>query len=497
MTMKGLLGILMTVLLANALTVWARDVVVRDGNREWRFAEVNGTSRLPLEFMRTGVDLGRKEEVTLPTYWIAEKLVTEREFAEMMRRPVRPGRDADGPATDIEWADAEAFCRRFTKKFASRLPDNTVASLPTMIEWAHAVLVLEDRVDLAGETGTFLFTGSQTGGYLHTLWRDVLSVGKDQKASETFAMRHAEMSKRGHMDGVGIRLVLVDATQEMQGFHPLVTRGVVALQHGEYEAAESYLETALAQRDLSAEARKQAREALDVARAPHDDDLEDWSGLVAVSFAFAAGQGFETEPYASGWQKRSYRQMKDKSIALAYRTSGIDGGWLPIRDLPRELRADQAADVSNVVQVVVCDFTGDGKKDLVVERFGAAGSFGFWYDFYARQTNGVYTHVHALQTAGLCVLPRKSDGGCGFLTVEKCANPVLMVSLLSWSQEKMASVPVHGRPFCMLDAQSDRLYPAAPFIGGGLGLGWRILEERGHWYRPLYWPWKPGRAMAR
>lgn len=35
-----------------AVAGWAEDVVVRDGKREWRFAEVNGTSRLPFEYMR-------------------------------------------------------------------------------------------------------------------------------------------------------------------------------------------------------------------------------------------------------------------------------------------------------------------------------------------------------------------------------------------------------------------------------------------------------------
>ncbi len=89
-------------------------------------------------------------------------------------------------------------------------------------------------------------------------------------------------------------------------------------------------------------------------------------------------------------------------------------------------------------------------------------------------------------------MPKKNGRGCGFLTVDKIENPVLSTRLLEYRDGKMIGTEAHAKPFYMLDAQGDRLYLAAPFIGAGYGVGWRILEGRGTWYRPLFWPWKAG-----
>ena len=57
----------------------------------WRFVSVEGTSQLPLEFMRTGENREKREPVTIDRYWIAEKMVTEGEFAAVTGRKVRDG----------------------------------------------------------------------------------------------------------------------------------------------------------------------------------------------------------------------------------------------------------------------------------------------------------------------------------------------------------------------------------------------------------------------
>lgn len=149
-------------------------------------------------------------------------------------------------------------------------------------------------------------------------------------------------------------------------------------------------------------------------------------------------------------------------------------------------------ETNTLVQVLKCDFTGDGRADMVVEQFDAAGSYGYGHNFYGQLPNGSYTNVYALQTVGLCALPKKDGKGCGFLTVDKVENPVLATRLLEYRNGKMESVNANDKPFFMLDAQAEQLYLAAPFIGAGYGLGWRILEGRGVWYRPLFWPWKAG-----
>ena len=498
--MKSVNGILthfawMAVLMASAVRpALGAPVVLEGGGRSLRFVEVDGASRLPLDFMWSGVNEEKMDIVAFPRYWIADEMVSEGEFAAVMERPVRPGFGPGDPATGIEWAEAMEYCNRLNGRFARQLPPNALVSIPSMLEWAHAVRVLEGKVELGGDAGTFLYTGSSKGGFLHTYWRgaDILTrgVGADPKAR--IAWRLGVTPKRRRMQKVGLRPVIVDVTQTMQGMHPVVTRGIVALQHGFFDEATRLLELAKRKGRLDRDGMDRVNEALAYARSEHKEELEDWSGLVALSMSFAASNGYETEPYASGWQLRGYEQMADKACVAAYRKARIDGGWLPISDLPREIRAELSAEKTNRVQVVACDFSGDGKQDLVIERYGAVGSYGYWYDFYLRQPSGVYTNVYGLQTVGLCVLPRKNGRGCGFLSVGKLSNPVLSVSLLSYDGESFRSVDASSRPFSMLDAEEDRLYVAAPFIGAGQGLGWSILEERGIWYRPLYWPWKPG-----
>lgn len=87
---------------------------------------------------------------------------------------------------------------------------------------------------------------------------------------------------------------------------------------------------------------------------------------------------------------------------------------------------------NTLVQVLKCDFTGDGRADMVVELFDAVGSAGYWYNFYSQLPNGSYTNAYEQQTVGLCVLPKKEGKGCGFLTVDKIKNPVLSTRLLEY-----------------------------------------------------------------
>ena len=76
------------------------------------------------------------EPVSFPRFWIAGKMVTERDFAVVMGREIRKERNPDQPVTDIEWSEALAYCERFTAKYAAQLPKNTIVSIPTLFEWA-------------------------------------------------------------------------------------------------------------------------------------------------------------------------------------------------------------------------------------------------------------------------------------------------------------------------------------------------------------------------
>ena len=118
-TMKiAMLGIVAMAVVAG----WAEDVIVRDGEREWRFAEVNGTSRLPFEYMRTGKNEQKLEDVKFPRFWIARTMVTEDDFATFFGRKMHAVRKGADPVTEIEWDEARAFSEWFTRKYRSQFP---------------------------------------------------------------------------------------------------------------------------------------------------------------------------------------------------------------------------------------------------------------------------------------------------------------------------------------------------------------------------------------
>ena len=120
--------------------------------------------------------------------------------------------------------------------------------------------------------------------------------------------------------------------------------------------------------------------------------------------------------------------MEYAPIAKAYENAGVFGEWVHIGDLPYEVQLDQLVGGTNfmivmvreslesanvpissntLVQVLRCDFTGDGRSDMVVEQFGNVGSDGYWYGFYMQQPDGVYTNIYEVQTVGLCAFPKK------------------------------------------------------------------------------------------
>lgn len=172
-----------------------------------RFVPVSGTSQLPLEFMHTGKDRDKTEAVTIDQYWIADAMVTEGCFAYVMGRSVRDGRTPNQLLSDIEWEDALSFCDKLSKWYAHMYeePDDFVVSMPTMIEWAHAVKVLGDKENLDGEIGSFVFTGSQGGGFLAT--SD--TAAKKRSVDFDLATNFSTVPQHARLPNVGLRLVLI------------------------------------------------------------------------------------------------------------------------------------------------------------------------------------------------------------------------------------------------------------------------------------------------
>ncbi|MGN0854377.1 MAG: hypothetical protein ACI4R9_02520 [Kiritimatiellia bacterium] len=502
-------------------------LVLKADGRECRFVAVEGTSRLPLDYMRTGdeADKTKLVSVTMPKFWIAEKNVTEGEFALLMGRKVRDGRNAEQPLADIEWEDALQYCEKFTSKHSANLPKNTFASMPMMLEWAHAVKVMDGKVDLTGTAGTFLFTMNQFAGVLVTSG----TFEPQQKADFDLAVDFRILPKRASRSFIGLRMVLVswDGGRLVAGNNLvdncIVSRGAILTTYGLWEIAERHLKQTLTKGILSPDDKLRAEGMLEFIGREHQYDFEDWSGLVARAAAFAEQMGYAARPYSDSWQWLEYDGgMERPELASEYGKAGIVGKWMKIGDLPEPIKADQhigkegyiliyrdgedesfnysyvVAD-SNLVQVVKCDFTGDGKDDLVVEEFLVVGSGGYCYYFYEATEDGGFRKIgdgDSVQLVGLCAIPRKDGKGCGFIVINKESNPVLSASILSVKDGEFVWNPVAGKPVYMLDAKADEIYTPAPFIGAGFGLGFRHLESQGKWYRPVFWPWKQGEVQG-
>ena len=493
-------------------------LVIRDGEKEWRFVPVKGESRLMLsEIMMTEEGQDRKAVLSMPLFWISEKPVSEGDFAAWTGRKAREGRSAEQSVAEIEWEEALACCEMFTKRYASQLPRGVFATLPTSREWTHAVKVLDYPDWLDGETGTFLFTRNQEGGFL-------CSPGKGMDIPYDLANTFVNIPKRDKREYAGLRMVLADIgggklRLDGQPFDDaMVTRGALLAECGFLEQAKNHLEKVLSEGNLSPEQRERAKPALEFARQNRGTGFEDWSSFVTLSARAAEKKGFEVQPFAYLWSMLgSGVEMENEEVAEAYAKTGIWGEWVAIGDLPEDVREHQSLGETHSVarlkddgiersefkigpaipvQVLRCDFTGDGVEDMVVETFGSVGSAGYWYDFFAGRPDGSHVLCESLQTVGLCAIPKSGGGACGFLHFGKVENPVLAATILTFREGKAVYDRAVEKDTAMIDAFPDRIYAAAPFIGAGYGLGWAILEGRGVWYRPLFWPWKNGEVQG-
>lgn len=491
------------------------NIEIVDGEHKWRFVSVEGTSQLPIEYMCTGKNFEKRWPVTMDRYWIADKMVTEGEFAMVMGRRIRDGRKACDVLTDIEWEEALFFCERFSQRYSDKLPKGFIASMPMMTEWAHAVGTATGRLkdSFKNSVGTFLFTASADGGFLHTI--------TGAKNDADIMVKYQKISKRGRSSSVGLRMVLVSADKgemfadkELQD-NTILSRGCLLAGYGYVNQAKKIAERLSGNGKVHEMFSNRLSRLIECVNEEQQYVLEDWDGMIRVAAALAEKKGFETKPYAEGWANRYRGSEEDADIVAAYRKAKIYGGFLKIGDLPEVVRKVQyvgekdyisiysdngqelcyyeyTVSESNLVQVLMCDFTGDGKADMVVEDCRSIGSDGYNYSFYEKSGAGNYKCIDSMQFVGLCVLPRKNGNGCGFLVIKKDSNPILRVNLVTFKDGKLTCEPVAKKPFYMLDAKQDYIYNMAPFIGAGYGMGWRMLEGRGTWFSPLYWPWKPG-----
>ena len=131
---------------------------------------------------------------------------------------------------------------------------------------------------------------------------------------------------------------------------------------------------------------------------------------------------------------------------------------------------------SNLVQVLKCDFTGDGIEDMVVEDLLSVGSGGYWYSFYEATADGGYKKVDGggVQLVGLCAIPRKDSRGCGFIVIGKDSNPVLTANILSVKDGKLVWEAIFEKLWHWFPALGEPGQMVSPRVlaveaGGGSG----------------------------
>lgn len=498
-------------------------VVVKGDGCEWRFLLIDGTTMLPTEYVRTGEKREEEEEVRLAPFWIASAPITRRQFAEIMGKTLGEvpkscfdkTDDPDAPVDSVTWVEAFEFCERFNAKYCRELPKGYLLQLPISIEWAHAVRTLEKKGKFASPVGCMLFTRTGRRGFLRTYSnRDVDIARLRAEKERDFAIDYVVFPPHVRHASVGFRPVLSPICgEDDKGGSLMVTRGTILADNGFMDKAERTLKLALAKANLKGRERERAEKCLEWLASEREYDYVDWSGLVDAACGFAEKRGYAVRPFMYGWMEQARTPEAPPAFAHEYEKNGIEGGWMRIHDLPTEARmlqhvgdatailihdneefvdVDYVISTNTLVQVLKCDFDGDGLRDIVVEEFGAVGSGGYWYNFLRKNQDGSYSNILSIQTVGLCAVPSTNGCSCAFVNITKESNPILSASLISWWDGEMLSYEANALPFCMQDAEEDSIYPHAPFIGAGYGLGWHIWQGQGKWYRPLYWPWKRG-----
>lgn len=483
----------------------SHDLVVREDGIELRFVEVSGSSRLPIDFYFGDGDKSKLEDVTLPRYWVGERPITRAEYSKVMGLEILEGAPTEESVDGISWIDALHFVERLNEKYAASLPKGYRFSFPNVIEWLHATKVLELRKTIGGEMEFFIFTGIGTGMMLYT------------DGNEEFDT----IPKRMQMANIGLMPVIVPIYADSRRFGaPYIARGETLLTNGLIDEARRYFELLLERGGMSDSDVAQMKACLESVNEPRDYDFNDWYDMLFTIGEVVSERGYENKSIVDGWVLSPSLEVENENVASFYERHGIRGGFMRVGDLPESVRADQTVcmnqeevwmcfndedgfktgywhpSTNTLVQVLKCDFDGDGCEDMVVEDFASIGSGGYWYNFYRQESNGSYKNMLELQTVGLCAVPSKNSAGCAFVMLEKCGNPILMPELIVYKDGELQKEDLCPQSYYMLDAAEDRLYFAAPFIGAGYGLGWKHLQGRNLWQSPLYWPWKSGRVQG-
>lgn len=500
---------------------------------ELELVEVGGRSKLPLQYLYSRENKDSLIDVSAPRYWIGRYEVSQKQYTAVMGIRPSEAKDERLPVTNIRWRDAVEFCDRLNEVALGEIPSGYRFDLPTMIEWAHAYV--------GGTSGDFRYSGSDDIDAVawHGIERDAGTVEFDALHLPGLKLPNAvnayDMSgnvaeyvfvadaKGGNvrmggsymwparycelcgavgvpLDGKGCDLGFRVALVQMGARDPdgkscaMGTKGRVLLRSGCSGLARKYLSLALEQNGLTAEESKLLNDDWLKADRAYGYFAVTWTELMSTLKERLAGQGYQTDEVFRFWGADS-RSDECRALRAAakdmYRRHGVFGMNVAIADLPKEVTSLFASAVGRV-QAVLCDFTGDGRGDLIVELAGCSDPSGVLYGFFERRKEGYVLLGKPVRTIGMCVIP-KERGGVVALVLIKRTDTTLSAGVIDSTQlDKGTCLRIAwllDRSFMLDGLDGAGMVSRLPFMGERSPERIRVIDE-GAYARPLCWVWK-------
>jgi len=502
---------------------------------ELELVEVGGTSRLPLQYLYTKKNKENLSLVNAPTYWIGKFEVMQKQYEAVMGTNPSSLKDERMPVNCVRWQDAVDFCDRLNHAFKGELPKGYRFDLPTVVEWAHAFtgaktnaliyagsddldsvawhgvegeggIVKFDSMhlvglkrpnaikayDMSGNLSEYVFVADAKGGHLH--------MGGSYRLPEKFCevTGTALMGKDAISPDVGFRVALVPikAVDPDGKTKSMGTKGRILLRSGCATLARKYLAEAMNFDDLSLQEAQRLRQSWIDADLACGYDIGSWEGLLMKLGLRMKEFGYSYEDIFRFWSLDRYtEEWTDlrQTIRKLYSNNKIYGMTCDIRDLPPDVVKHLGPTLSKKVQAVSCDFTGDGRRDLIVELAGCSNENGELYGFFEMLPSKGYRLIgEPIRTVGMCILPDEGRG-VQFLVLVKMSSEVVAAGVMDCTMvNKKPCLRVAwplDRSYCLGELVNERVHRKVPFMGKRNAARVRHIAE-GNYVRPICWPWR-------
>lgn len=501
---------------------------------ELELVEVGGTTQLPLSFFYTGKVREALSEISAPRYWIGKFEVMQKQYEAIMGKNPSETKGERLPVTNVKWTDAVEFCDRLNQSVSGDIPKGYRFDLPTVVEWGHAYRAGSqdlfkyagsddlDQVAWHGKSSTnetFVFEKLQIVGTRQPNQANVFDMSGNVAeyvflcepkggtirigGSIRLPERYCEITgqsvspKDSAASDVGFRVALVPvAARDPDGKScTMCTKGKMLLRQGRADLARKYLGIAMSFDGLTEKERLRIRETWLEADATFGYLVGDRHELLATISGSLEESGYAATDPIRYWDSQA--ESNDLSLQTAlvsfYRRHRIYAMMVDAKELPKDVTRHFKASPRVRVQVVSCDFTGDGLSDLVVWLPGRTDDSGDEYGFFERQKEGGRYRLmgEPIRNVGLCILP-KNDGTVGFVALVKMSDTTVAPGLLDCTDvegKKCLRIAwMLPRSYYLRELEDEKVHPEMPFMG-------RDNSERaaylatGKYQHTLCWPW--------